>query len=170
MNAVHETTLVYSEALLRQAVFAFWRRSIGTGFWGVWVAAALAVMALWLGGSESWPLVMVCNVLIAAVVLAAAVYWVQWRGAVRKLRGMGRAEAVFRAGADGFTMESGLGSTTLPWTAVEALWCFPQVWLLMFSRSQFSTLPVANLSPALQAFLRERVHSHGGHVDPDPTH
>lgn len=169
MNTVHETTLVYSEALLRQAVLAFWRRSIGTGFWLAWVAAASAVTVLWLAGSDAWPLLILANVLVAAVVLAAAVYGVQWRGAMRKLRAMGRTQAVLRAQAEAFSVESDLGSSTLPWTAAQALWCFPQVWLLMLSRSQFITLPVENLSPALQVFLRERIQTHGGQVDPDPN-
>ncbi len=37
----HEATLIYSEALLRQAVFAFWRRSVGVGFFVALLIAAL---------------------------------------------------------------------------------------------------------------------------------
>jgi hypothetical protein len=50
----HQTTLIYTEPVLRQAVFAFWRRSVGVGF-----IIALAVVALSLGaliaqGAASW--------------------------------------------------------------------------------------------------------------------
>jgi hypothetical protein len=35
---------------------------------------------------------------------------------------------------------------------------------LLYSKSQFSTLPVANLSPEMQAFIIERVIAAGGKV------
>ena len=48
----HEATLIYSESLLRQAVFAFWRRSVGVGFllaligWAIFLSHTLPFLLL----------------------------------------------------------------------------------------------------------------------------
>ena len=61
-------------------------------------------------------------------------------------------------------MTSDVGTTTLQWSAVKELWQFPSVWLLLYSKTQFSTLPVACLPPDLQTFVQERVREAGGKV------
>ena len=50
----HEATLIYSETLLRQAVFAFWRRSVGVGFLVALLVASLGLGLLVTQGVASW--------------------------------------------------------------------------------------------------------------------
>jgi hypothetical protein len=42
----HEATLIYNTTLLRQAVFGFWRRSVGVGFFVALLIAALGLVVL----------------------------------------------------------------------------------------------------------------------------
>ncbi len=64
---------------------------------------------------------------------------------------MGSLETVFRVKVATFTVISGIGTTTLQWFAIKDVWQFSDVWLLLCSKAQFSTLPLANLSPQMQA-------------------
>ena len=103
-----------------------------------------ALLAL---GDRSWLVGMLGTALILGAALAATLYVVHLRNALATFRAMGRPEATFRAEADVFTVRSGAGEATLPWSSVTEIWELPGVWLLMYSKASFSTLPVACLSP-----------------------
>lgn len=160
----YETTLIYSEPLLRQAVFAFWRRSVGVGFIVALIVAALGFSLLVALGTASWLLGVLGAVLVMGVAFPALLFFVHYRNSLRKFREMGKPQATFRAEKSCFTISSGIGTTTLQWSAVKELWQFSDVWLLLFSKAQFSTLPLACLSPEMRAFVVQRIQAAGGKV------
>ncbi|NOT23990.1 MAG: YcxB family protein [Nitrospiraceae bacterium] len=160
----HEATLIYSESLLRQAVFAFWRRSVGLGFilmLAVLAAILVGIIAL---GAPLWLIVTLAVILAIAAGIAVALYVGYYRNSLRKFRTMEKPQATFCADESSFTMSSDAGTTTLQWSAVKELWQFPSVWLLLYSKTQYSTLPLACLPPETQAFVQERVREAGGKV------
>ncbi|HEX7093077.1 MAG TPA: YcxB family protein [Nitrospiraceae bacterium] len=161
----HEATLIYSEALLRQAVFAFWRRSVGVGFLAALLVAVLGLVVLVAQGMASWLVGTIAAVLVLGIGFAAAVYVVHYRNSLRKFRQMDKPQATFRADESSFTIVSDIGPSTLQWSAVKELWQFPSVWLLLYSKAQFTTLPLACLSPETRAYIVQRVRESGGKVD-----
>jgi len=161
----HEATLIYSKALLHQAVFAFWRRSVGVGFFVALLIAALGLVVLMALGQSSWIIGSLAAVLLVGIVFALVVYVVHYRRSLQKFRQMGQPRATFRADDSSFTMSSDIGTTTLQWSAVKELWQFPSVWLLLYSKAQFSTLPLACLPPETQTYIVQRVRESGGKVD-----
>ncbi len=70
----HEATLIYSTTLLRQAVFAFWRRSVGGGFFVALLIAAIGLVVLVALGQASWIIGVLATVLAVGIGFAAAVY------------------------------------------------------------------------------------------------
>ena len=160
----HEATLIYSESLLRQAVFAFWRRSVGLGFILMLVVLAAILVGIIALGAPSWLIVTLAVILAIAAGVAAALYVGYYRNSLRKFRTMEKPQATFCADESSFTMSSDAGTTTLQWSAVKELWQFPSVWLLLYSKTQYSTLPLACLPPETQAFVQERVREAGGKV------
>ena len=161
----HEATLIYSTVLLRQAVFAFWWRSVGVGFFVALFIAAIGLAVLVALGQASWIIGVLATVLVAGIGFAVAVYVVHYRNSLRKFRQMDTPRSTFRAEESSFTMSSDIGTTTLQWSTVKELWQFPSVWLLLYSKSQFTTLPVACLSPETQAYIVQCVRTAGGKVD-----
>ncbi|HXT67662.1 MAG TPA: YcxB family protein [Nitrospiraceae bacterium] len=164
----HEATLIYSESLLREAVFGFWRRSIGMGFILMLVALTVVLGVLVALGAPVWIIVTLVVLLVLAAAVAVALYIGYYRNSLRKFRTMSTPRATFRADESSFTMTSDAGTTTLQWSAVKELWQFPSVWLLLYSKTQFSTLPLACLPPDIQAFVQERVREAGGKVAANP--
>ncbi len=155
----HVATLIYTESLIREAVFGFWRRSVGVGFYVavIWVAAFLGWL-VWRGNS-SWVVGVLATVLLFGVLFAATLYVVHYRNAISKLRNMPSKQANFVADEAGFSVESELGSTTMPWSSVIELWRFQTCWLLLFSKAQFITLPLACLSDDMRQFIANRVEA-----------
>ncbi|MBK5281484.1 MAG: YcxB family protein [Nitrospiraceae bacterium] len=161
----HEATLIYSKALLRQAVFAFWRRSVGIGFFVALLIAALGLVVLMALGQASWIIAALAAVLVLGIAFAIVVFVVHYRRSLHKFRQMDQPRATFRADESSFTMGSDIGTTTLQWSAVKELWQFPSVWLLLYSKAQFTTLPVTCLPPETQAYIVQCVRAAGGKVD-----
>ena len=161
----HEATLIYSTTLLRQAVFAFWRRSVGIGFFVALLIAALGLVVLVALGQSSWIIGGLGAVLALGTAFAIVVYVVHYRRSLQKFRQMDNPRSTFRAEESSFTMSSDIGTTTLQWSAVKELWQFPNVWLLLYSKSQFTTLPLACLPPETQAYIVQCVRAAGGKVE-----
>jgi YcxB-like protein len=164
----HEATLIYSESLLREAVFGFWRRSIGMGFILMLVALVVVLGVLVAFGAPVWIIMTLAVLFVLAAAVAVALYIGYYRNSLRKFRTMSTPRATFRADESSFTMTSDAGTTTLQWSAVKELWQLPNVWLLLYSKTQFSTLPLACLPPDIQAFVQERVREAGGKVAANP--
>ncbi|MDN5943542.1 MAG: hypothetical protein L0H94_16820, partial [Nitrospira sp.] len=127
----HEATLIYNTTLLRQAVFAFWRRSVGVGFFVALFIAAIGLVVLVALGQSSWIIGGLAAVLAVGVAFAIVVYAVHYRRSLQKFRQMDKPQALFRAEESSFTMISDIGTTTLQWSAVKELWQFSNVWLLL---------------------------------------
>lgn len=161
----HEATLHYNEALLRQAVLGFWRRTVGTGFLVALVVVALGLAKLWSDGDRSWLMGALAAMLAVALLTATSVYAVHYRNTMRKFRAMAAPQARFVAQPDTFTIDNGTGSATLGWPSVRAIWRLQHCWLLLFSKAEFVTLPLADLSAEMQSYIIERVSATGVVVD-----
>ena len=154
---MHEVKIRYTEPLVREAVRAFVLRTLfkrlGTGFF---VAIALeATITIWLvsQGDRSW----VVGVFGAAFIFVAffpmVVYVAHYRNTIGKFRQMKVPEGTIIYNEEQFTLESELGSATLPWSAITEVWRYPRFWLILFGPAQFATLPLDCLDPATQAFI-----------------
>jgi hypothetical protein len=160
----YNITLDYTEALLRQAVFVFWRRTVGTGFFvATGLLVCLLAFQLW-HGDRSWMVGALGGFLVFALGFVLLIYIVHLRNTLSKFRGMGAPSAALTLQEASFTMSSGLGSSSLQWASVTEVWRYPSFWLVLFSKAQFVTLPLVCVPADAQAFILERVSAAGGKV------
>ena len=156
--------LRYSEALIRSAIWAFWRRATG---WGYLVAVVMVLISftysLW-SGDRSWRIGVSASIICMAVVFTFALYIIHYRGAITRFRRMQSPQATFAAGDDCFRITSDVGSSELSWSTITEVWQFPEFWLLFLSRAQFITLPLADLDSEARDLILNRVKSHGAKV------
>ena len=158
------TTLRYTDALVRTAVFAFWRRTVGLGF-PVVVALLAAYLAFqfW-NGDRGWIVGAGAALCVLGLVMAGMVYLVHLRASMAKFRALGDTSSTLIIDQAGITMSSTLGSSVVPWSGIAEVWQFPAFWLLLFSKSQFVTLPLEHLPEAMRTTILERVAAAGGKV------
>lgn len=165
----HHATLTYSRELMHRSVRAFWWRATG---WrmrlGVAVLGGLFV-ATWLGGDRTWAVGALGLGFVVSVGVLVMVYVVHRGNGLAKLRDMGAPTAAFSADEAGMRFVSGAGDSRLPWSMVQELWQFDGVWLLLFSKAQFVTLPLADLSPQMQDFVLQQARAAGAKVDQGRT-
>lgn len=161
----HETTLEYSVPLLREAVAGFWRRSVGVGMLIALAICAGMLAVLLAQGDRSWVVGLLGAAITFGAALLVAIYVIHYRNAVQKFRDMGSPRATFKASVDSFTVSSDVGTSTMPWSTVTQVWKLKNCWLLLFSKAQFMTLPLASVSQDLQSFVLARVAAAGGKID-----
>lgn len=156
--------LEYTEPLLREAVFAFWKRTVGIGFFVALTLLLGSLAFLVWRGDRSWFVGALGSFLVLGLGFPFVVYFVHLRNAMVKFRGMGAPIATLSLDDASFSISSGLGSTSLQWSTVTEIWRFPSFWLLFFSKAQFVTVPLSGVSPEAQAFIISRVSAVGGKV------
>ena len=165
INMPYQATLVYNTPLLRKAVLHFWWRSIGVKFVLV-LAGVVCCLALQIAsGDRSWLLGVCASATVLGFGFPIALYGVHYRNTLEKFRAMGQPQAQLTVSEDTFSLSSGAGSATLPWSSVAEVWQFQDVWLLLFSKAQFSTLPLACIPSEMRAFILERIKAAGGRID-----
>ena len=125
---------------------------------------AASLLALVSNGDRSWFVGVLATVLAIGISFVVAVYVVHYRNGLDKLKAMGDPEATFTASESSFSVSSGAGSSTLPWSSVIEVWRFSSFWLLLFSKAQFITLPIADITPEAQVFILHHVQASGGKI------
>jgi hypothetical protein len=160
----YRATLTYTEALVARAVTLYWRRSIGIGL----VIAVLVTIAalLWLitNGDRTWVVGLLRAVVALGILFPAIVYVVHYRNSMDKFREMANPIAEFIADDDEFTLSSDRGTTTLKWSAIREVWRYDFLWLLLFSRAQFVTVPLDGVSEKMRRYVLARIRASGGKV------
>ena len=157
---MNQTTIRYSEPLLRAAVRAFCVRALGRAL-GLRFLLALgmvvaSVTALLVQRERSWVIPFLLSALLFVAAFIVSIYVAHMRNTLGTYRGMRHPEATLSFDEEHFTLASELGSSTLPWSAVTEVWRYPRFWLLLFSPNQFATLPVECLDPRAQEFITRK--------------
>jgi hypothetical protein len=160
----HVATLKYDERLVRRAVRNFWLRSMG---WKTPVAIAIIVaflVARLAMSDRSWLVGLLGGVALIGILMPVAVYWIHYRNSMAKFRELGNSVATLLAEETSFTLSSDVGASILKWNAVTELWCFEGLWLFLFSKAHFATIPLDAVSVEMQSYVLDRVRAAGGKV------
>ena len=160
----HRATLNYTERLVEKAVRLFWLRTVGYGEL-VAVVVMTAVLA-WrlIEGDRSWFVGVLATLVFLSIAIPLAIYFGHYRNSLGEFREMKQPIAEFVVDEDAFTLSSDLGATTLKWCAVTEVWRFESLWLLLFSKSQFVTIPLDGLPESMREFVLEKVRASGGKI------
>lgn len=155
---MHRVEVRYTEPLVREAVNAFYWRTLRRRF-GASGAIALVVTLIAFGvlvldGDRSWVVGFTGACLLLVLLIFLAGYIAHYRSATGRLARMSSPEARFEFSAQGFAIASELGSASLTWSSVREIWAFPRFWLFLLSRSQFVTLPIEGVGEDVREFIR----------------
>lgn len=159
----HASTLHYTNEIVRTAVFGFWRRTAG-GLIVVWPLCALLLLGLWYRGFTPWWVLAFGAVIVLTGGLAAALFLVHYAGSMRRFHALADQAVLFRAEENSFTLEAPMGTTTFNWSVVKELWKFKDCWLILYSKAQFNTLPLADIPQEMRTFVELKIRSAGGKV------
>jgi len=150
---MHTVTLHYTEPLIRRAVRASWWRNTGWMFFLILFLLAGAVGVGLYAGERSWWIGLMGTVLGIVSLLAATVYLIHMRGSLARFRRMENPVAVLDLDEERFRISSDVGTSEMTWNVITEIWCYPEFWLVFFSRAQFVTLPTAEFDEGSREFF-----------------
>ena len=157
---MNETKLRYSEPLLREAVRCFVLRVVIRQLGGVFlvlVALVIACVAFLISRHDrSWTVGFLIATVLFIGVFIASVFVAHLRNTIGRFRQMRTPEATLGYDEQQISLTSELGSATMPWSVITEVWRYPRFWLLLFSRSQFVTLPLDCLDEHARAFITRK--------------
>ena len=157
---MHQVDVRYTEPLVREAVNAFYWRTLQRRFgWSGWVALVVTAVAfgvLVLGGDRSWVVGFTGAAILFVLLIFLAGYVAHYRNTTRRLARMAKPEARFVFTGQDVSISSDAGSATLAWTSIREVWAFPAFWLFLLSRSQFVTMPLEGVGDDVLALIRSK--------------
>lgn len=157
-------TLKYSEMFIKNAVRAYWWKNIGPIFPSVSLLLAALVVYRVLDGDRSWFVGVIGAVVIIGFAVMVSSYFVHLGRSLSRLRRMKTPEATLELSEDRFKLVSDIGASEIQWSLIKKIWCFEHVWLLLFTGSEFLTLPIDGLSEETKTFIVERAKANGAKV------
>jgi len=147
--------LHYSKDLVLRTVRTFWLRTTGWRFLVSLSIAAFCGIYLGVIGDRSWFFGAMSSAIVLVILFGTFVYLMHRHRALSKLRSLESGGAQFECDDANFRLVSSLGSSEMKWSAIKAIWRYPDFWLLFLSRGQYFTLPTADFSPeAREEILR----------------
>lgn len=154
----------YTPAIVRSGVRRFWLRFAGRDMALGAIAFAASSFGWVVLGYRTW---LVGSFMAASgflSVLSLLVFVTLHARSLRRLRAMPAPTASWTFAEESLSTETSLAQSKIAWSLVKKLWRFPDVWVLVYSRSDYTLLPVSEISSEVQAFITERVRANGGKV------
>jgi len=155
----HTSTITYDRPLVRRALNRFMMKRIGKSFF---VALALLAMCLayfyFTNTWSHWTSFLACT-LVVAILLIICIYFVRLRALEGFFDKADEPTAKITFTIDGVKTESDLGTSDLKWRVFDEVLKFSDVWLLVYAKSGYMTLPVDQLTPGSMAFIEQQLAS-----------
>jgi len=160
----HQFTIKFTEEHIKYAVRKFFVRYLGIRFPVMFLLLAVVLAQRIITGQIDWLFGSLLAVLVMGVGIFVAAYFQRLNHALVQLRTMGDGTVRYEVSDSLVKASSSLGSTEVKWEMFEALWIFPRVWLLMFDKAGYLTLPSEQMNEDIKSFLKQRIAAVGGKI------
>ena len=128
---------------------------------GTFVAVSLLLILLlfywYLIGSWNWILTFIAVTIAVIIAFFSWIYFARLRAAEGFFDRADEPTVTIRFTADGVQTESDLGSSNIKWKVFDEVLKFPDVWLLVYSKSGYMTLPVDRLTSECMEFIDQQL-------------
>ena len=152
-------SIEYDRALVRRALNLYVFRRLGPlSFVALALVAASLAFTL---ATDSWTWVdsLMSCVVAVFIGLVALAYVTRWRASSAFFGGAERASVDFDFDEEGVRMRSHMGESMLVWGAFDEILRFDGLWLLVYARSGYVTLPLEQVPEGCRALIASRVGS-----------
>lgn len=150
-------TITYDKSLVRRALNRYMLRRLGTSFFVALGAAAIILAFSFLADAWNWFMSVLGAVLVSALAFILFVYIGRRRAAEGFFDKGSDPTVTFQFTGDGVRTVSDIGTTDLKWQVFDEILKFQDIWLLVYARSGYMTLPVDQLTPECMHFIETQI-------------
>lgn len=151
----HSVTIRYDRPLVRRALNRYFVRRLGKPFFVV--LALLGVYLVYALLSNSWEgtLTYLSIPLILVSAFMGMAYYARLRASEAFFDKANEPTVELTFSESGVETQSDLGTSELKWSVFDGVMKFSDIWLLVYARSGYMTLPVDQLSPECRQFIED---------------
>lgn len=156
-------TVRYTRRSCWISALRYWQRRLGTRY-AIELVIGIGLIVLATQGPYRWLEIAITIAVSIFGLLGAGLLLIHWRRAVAGLEALSPPESTWILTEASVGQKSSLGETAIAWTSLAELWKFEDVWLLIWGRDVYSTIPVAQFPRQARQFVERRVRESGGRV------
>jgi hypothetical protein len=147
----------YNRALIRTALYQFFAKRLGWSTPLVFFAVVLLLGAVYL--MDLWTAIFtwLAALISLSIALLLWIYIVRLRQSESFLSKTKDPKVRYEITSDGLTLSSELGTTELRWEAFDEVLKSETLWLLVYAKSAYLTLPLEALSEKARALIDENI-------------
>jgi hypothetical protein len=153
-------TIKYDRLLVRRALNRFMVKRLGKTFIAVLILVVGALSYWYLTGEWTWLLTFVAVAVAVIIAFLSWVYYARLRAAEGFFEKANDPTVTIRFTTEGVRTDSDLGTSDLKWLVFEEILKFPDIWLLVYAKSGYMTLPLDRLTPECMRFIEQQIAAH----------
>jgi hypothetical protein len=156
-------TVRYAKDHCLATAWRYWQRRLGTRY-ALELAIGSGLLVLSTQGPYRWLEIALMAAVGAFAFLGAAIFFIHWRRALQGLAALDPPESTWTLTEAAIAQKSSLGESAIGWQALVEVWRFDDLWLLIWGRDVYSTIPIGQLPRIARQMIERRVKESGGRV------
>lgn len=156
-------TVRYSRESCRISALRYWQRRLGSRY-AIELVIGIGLIVLATQGPYRWLEIAITIAVSVFALLGAGLLVLHWRRAILGLEALSPPESTWILTEETVGQRSSLGETAIAWSSLAELWKFEDVWLLIWGRDVYSTIPVAQFPRQARQFVERKVKEAGGRI------
>lgn len=153
----HTATIKYDRPLVRRALNRYFVRRLGKTFFIVFPILTVALGFFYITGSWSQSLTITSIGLSAVLAFLGFVYFARLRAGEGFFDKANDPTVTFTFTDEGVRTDSDLGTSDVKWSIFDEILKFPDLWLLVYAKSGYMTLPLDQLGSDCAQFIDQQM-------------
>lgn len=156
-------TVRYTSEHCLATAWRYWQRRMGLRY-ALEVAIGVGLLLLATQGPYRWLEVAIMIAVGFFALLGAGHFFLHWHRALQGMRALDPPQSTWILAEEGIGQKSSLGESAAPWKNVREVWRFDDLWLLVWGRDVYSTIPLDQLPRGARQMIERRVREAGGKI------
>ena len=156
-------TVRYTPEHCLASAWRFWQRRLGYRY-ALELAIGAGLLALATQGPYRWLEIALMIAVGVFAVLGAGVFFIHWLRARQGLAALDPPESTWILTEEAIGQRSNLGESAIAWPQLLGLWRFDDLWILVWGKDVYSTIPTAQLPREARALIERRARETGAVV------
>jgi len=156
-------TVRYSKDHCLAAAWRYWQRRLGFRY-ALELSIGTGLLVLATQGPYRWLEIALMVAVGVFAVLGAAIFFIHWQRALAGLRVLDPPQSTWTLTEKAIAQKSSLGESAIAWESLLGVWRFDDLWILVWGKDVYSTIPLAQLPRDAREMIERRARQTGAVV------
>jgi hypothetical protein len=154
-------TVRYSREHCLATAWRYWQRRLGYRY-ALELAIGAGLLVLATQGPYRWIEVALMVAVGAFALVGASIFLIHWQRALLGLRALDPPQSTWTLSEEAIAQKSSLGESAIGWDQLLEVWRFDNLWLLIWGKDVYSTIPIEQLPLPARQMIERRMKETGG--------